>query len=194
MLPYSLPWAFRKHIISDDNYITNLLEPFSNSDTMQSNTAQCHFTSTIPEILDWKHPYNENNDTKLVLAKLASSKFVEENTANLERVSLAYRLTLRESRIHIVNKKLVLFKSILANYRHVILIIVPTSLRRKIFSHYHAGPIGGHMGDMRRYIEYGYNSSGLSYGRISKNGYTNVDIAWRIMCGTIDDKSCFSHG
>ena len=49
-------------------------------------------------------------------------------------------------------------------------------------------------GNIGHYIEYGYDSSGPSYGRISMNGYTNVDIAWRIMCGIINDKSCISHG
>ena len=45
-----------------------------------------------------------------------------------------------------MNKKLVFSKPILANHRHVMLIIVPTLLRHKTFSHFRAGPTGGHMG------------------------------------------------
>ena len=58
-------------------------------------------------------------------------------------------VTVRENRIQIVNKKLVFFKHILANKRHIMLIIVPTPLHRKICSHYHAGPSGGHMGEYK---------------------------------------------
>ena len=56
---------------------------------------------------------------------------------------------MKDNTIQIVNKKLVPFKSILANHRHVLLIIVPISLRRKLFSHYHAGPSSGHMGEYK---------------------------------------------
>ena len=56
-----------------------------------------------------------------------------------------YCLPLKEKRIQIVNKKLVLFMPILANHRHVMLIVVLISLRRKLFSHYHAGSTCGHM-------------------------------------------------
>lgn len=48
-----------------------------------------------------------------------------------------------------VNKKLALFKPILANHRHVMLIVVPISLRRKLFSHYHTVPSSGHMGECK---------------------------------------------
>ena len=44
-----------------------------------------------------------------------------------------------------VNKKFMLFKQILANQRHIILIIVPISLRLKFLSHYHASPSDGHI-------------------------------------------------
>ena len=45
--------------------------------------------------------------------------------------------------------KHILYKSIFKNVKYVGLIIVPLSLRRLIFSHYHAGPSGGHMGQYK---------------------------------------------
>ena len=36
-----------------------------------------------------------------------------------------------------------LFKPILANHWHVMFIVVPISLRRKVFSHHHVGPSSG---------------------------------------------------
>ena len=43
-----------------------------------------------------------------------------------------------------------LFKPILANHRHDMLIIVPISLRRKIFSHYHTCPSSGHIRELKK--------------------------------------------
>ena len=74
VLPYSIPRTFRNSSMGDDHYITNLLEPFTNSNTTQCNTSQCYFTSTTPESLDWTNAYKEDNDTKFVLSKLLDSK------------------------------------------------------------------------------------------------------------------------
>jgi len=51
--------------------------------------------------------------------------------------------------INIVNDKLEYFKPILMNMKYVTLIIVPENLRKPIFSHYHAGPSAGHMGEYK---------------------------------------------
>ena len=74
LLPHSIPWTFRNNIMRDDNYITNLLEPFSNSDTQQCDTSQCYFTSTTPESLDWTNVYNDDMDTRFISFKLLDSQ------------------------------------------------------------------------------------------------------------------------
>ena len=81
--------------------------------------------------------------------KLLHSEYIEWKEENLDAINSAYRLPLREDRIQIINKKLVLCKPILAYHRYIILIIIPTSLRREICSHLHAGPIGGRMGEYK---------------------------------------------
>ena len=67
----------------------------------------------------------------------------------MKPMSTVYKTALKYGRIHIPNKKLVLYKPILVNNIFVALIIVPTYLRQKIFSHFHAGPNGGHMGEYK---------------------------------------------
>ena len=51
--------------------------------------------------------------------------------------------------MHIVNKKLCLFKPILVNHRYVMLIILLFTLRLQFFIHYHAGSSGDHMGEYK---------------------------------------------
>ena len=48
-----------------------------------------------------------------------------------------------------MRSKFVYFKPILTNTKYIGLIIVPLGLRRSLFSHYHAGPTGGHMGEYK---------------------------------------------
>ena len=131
----------------DDNYTSNLLESFTNGDTVQCDTVQCYFNVTPPEMLDWKTAYNTDKDTIFIMSKLVSSEKIDWKNEDLTPINRAYRSPLQDNRIQIVNKKLVLFKPILANHRHVMLIIVPSPIRRQLFSHYHAGPTCGHMGE-----------------------------------------------
>ena len=145
VLPHSIPWTFRNSIIRDNNYITNLLEPFSNSDTRQCNISQRYFISITPESLDWTSAYKEDINTRFITSKLLDSQYVAWNDRNLSKVNSAYQLPLKDNTIQVMNKNLVLLKPILANHRHDMLVIVSISLRRKMCSHYHSGPSGGHM-------------------------------------------------
>ena len=53
------------------------------------------------------------------------------------------------NRVQLLHGKLVQYKPIFKDVKYVGLIIVPLSLRRVIFSHFHAGPTGGHMGEYK---------------------------------------------
>ena len=132
-------------MILDDNYMTTLLEAFTNSDTTQCATYQCYLNQTTPETSNWKNTYDNDLDTTLILSKLLDSEHTNWSDEDLAKVNSVYQLSLRDNRIQVMNKTLVLFKPILTNQWHVMIIIVRTSLRWKFFIHYHAGPSGGHM-------------------------------------------------
>ena len=65
----------------------------------------------------------------------------------LATVETIYQQHLREQQIMLHDGKLIILKLIFQHVRFISLIIVPTSFRIQIFSHYHAGPTGGHMGE-----------------------------------------------
>ena len=134
-------------MMCDDNYITTLIELFSNSDTQQCDIFQYYFISTTPESLEWTSAYNDDINTRFITSKLLDSQQVAWNDKDLSKVNLACRFPLKDNTIQIVNRKLVLLKLILAYHCNAMLIIVPISLRLKLFSHYHTGPSGGHMGE-----------------------------------------------
>ena len=64
-------------------------------------------------------------------------------------VHMGYHLPLRKILMHILGGKLVLSKPVDMNSKYITLLVVPLLLRRKLFSHYHAGPSGGHMGEYK---------------------------------------------
>ena len=103
IVPHSIPWNFRNSMMRDNTYITNLLEPLSNSDTQQCDTSQCYFTSTTPELLDWTNTYNDDIDTIFITSKLLDSQQVTWNDKELSKINSVYHVPLKDNIIQIVN-------------------------------------------------------------------------------------------
>jgi hypothetical protein len=64
---------------------------------------------------------------------------------DLSQVHSAYRDYIRQELIAVVDQRLVVFQPVQNNTERLMLIVVPRSLLRDIFSAYHATPIAGHM-------------------------------------------------
>ena len=67
--------------------------------------------------------------------------------AILSAIDSKYHLHLKIGYLKLYNDRLVYFKPILVESRYISLLVVPTGLQQQSFSHYHAGPSGGHMGE-----------------------------------------------
>ena len=87
-----------------------------------------------------------NNDTDIILKNIQKSKNVKWTEGYLKAIRSGYKTALKEGRIKILNRKLVLYKSILENHRYISLTVFPQSLRRIASIHVHAGPSGGRIG------------------------------------------------
>ena len=66
--------------------------------------------------------------------------------AILSIINPKYRSRLLSNMIQLLHDKPVLYKPIFKDVTYIGLIITPVSLPCAIFSHFHAGPTGGHMG------------------------------------------------
>ena len=137
-------------MMCDDNYVTNLFEHFSNSNTQYCDTFQCYFTSTTLNSLDWISAYNNDINTRFITSKLLDSHQVDWNDKDLFKVNSMYRSPLKNNTIQVVNTNLVISKPILTKHWYVMLIIVSISLRYMFFSHYHADRSGDHMGEYKK--------------------------------------------
>jgi hypothetical protein len=98
----------------------------------------------VPSPLNWLSAYHQDPDTKLLFDRLSSSSPFTK--PDLSAVHSAYCDYIRRDRISIVEGKLVVFQPVQNNQEMLMLIVVPLSLRRDIFSAYHASPSAGHMG------------------------------------------------
>ena len=98
----------------------------------------------VPSPLNWLAAYDQDADTKLMLQRL--TKNTPFSTADTNSLHPSYRDYIRRDRLSLVEGKLVVFQPVQNNTEMLMLIIVPISLRRDIFSAYHATPSAGHMG------------------------------------------------
>jgi hypothetical protein len=150
LLPFSLPWTFRSEFLNDVSPVSTIMDDFMFSDSTHSNAAQCFFSKASTETFDWEQAYLEDPETVTVMQLLLNChdkpSFTDEQ---LQTVSVSYKTALKDNRIQLVNGKLVLYKPFQMNTRCVALVIVPASLRKKVFSHFHAGPSAGHMGEYK---------------------------------------------
>ena len=149
-LPCSIPLEFRRWFMESESICHALIDPFTFGEDAHVNGIQCFFTeSKPPASLEWEASYRADEDTAKIRCMLEKTKPDDIKEEDIKTVNMSYRDHLRKGRIQNLNGRLVLMKPILMNTKHVALIIVPQELRRKIFSHFHAGPSGGHMGEYK---------------------------------------------
>ena len=152
LLPSCIPSKFRQHYMESTTICSSLLDPFIFSEDGHLISAQCFFTESNPTpTLKWDQAYQEDVETKTLLAlvRQQSQSSASLSPKEIQQVNMCYREHLKNERIHLIEERLVLFKPVVMGARHISLIIVPNSLRKKLFSHYHAGPSGGHMGEYK---------------------------------------------
>ena len=90
-----------------------------------------------------------DTSTKVILLALNKHDTPVWSKEDLASINSDYHPYLLIQHVGLLHGKLMYYKTIFRDCRHIALIIVPTSLRRSIFSHHHAGPSGGHMGEYK---------------------------------------------
>ena len=142
--PFKLGSHFISHLI--DIHLFASIDA-ANSPTEFVTRSLVSTTSSsrpIPTQLDWLSAYRDDPDTTLLLDRLSSNTPISKH--DLLSIHSAYRDYIRQDRLSLLDGKLVVFQPVQNNQELLMLIIVPLSLRRDIFSAYHASPSTGHMG------------------------------------------------
>ena len=150
LLPASLPLEFTSCIASSELRLGRVYDAQVIAEDDYSHCARCCLISKAPStVFDWSAAYHDDADTRKILAalKVSNKKCIPDKV--ITSVSMGYRHHLRNNLIQMLGDKLILLKPINMGDKYMSLIVTPDSIRRKIFSHYHAGPSGGHMGEYK---------------------------------------------
>ena len=149
LLPFSLPWIFRFYTLECNLRNCNNRNYFMLGNSTQYYTAKCYFTTTTPHILDLEAAYRYDLDTKTISQESKKKKYTNWIVENMKPISAGLKTALKDGTIQVLNKNMVVYKSILAKNTFFAIIIVTTALRQKIFSHFHARLNKGHMGEYK---------------------------------------------
>jgi hypothetical protein len=99
-------------------------------------------TSGMPTQDERAQAYVNDPDFKFMMTHLSG----EWSAAKVKKVHACYRQPLLQGYIDMVNTRLCITHLVDGHTHLLLLVIVPTSLRRLMFTAYHASPVCGHMG------------------------------------------------
>ena len=151
-ISHCIPLQLRAASLTMDNPAHfSFADVLLSSDDTHTDVFQCLTISTkpAPHTVDWTQAYNADPTSQFMISLAQSKTKLTPQDTQLKQVPSCFRQALVARHIQFLQGKLVLFKSILANTKYVGLIIVPPTLRKSLFSHYHAGPSGGHVGEYK---------------------------------------------
>jgi len=151
LLAGGMPYRIRHASLNPDQQSDSIEDNIVEGEDEQVFAVQCYHTSKTPEdqVLDWNTAYQKDPDKRALMTILTQYKAYEIPSTAISTAPGEFKSMLAKGLIAIVNDKLVYFKPILMNMKYVTLLIVPETLRKPIFSHYHAGPSAGHMDEYK---------------------------------------------
>jgi hypothetical protein len=132
-----------------DSIVDVLFHSLDRCDTDRADTVSVllqHATRPAAP-LDWAAAYASDPDTHLIFQSVLEGTKWDQGLLN--RVSSTYRPFLRDSRMSVTDGKLVALQPVSNRSQVIALIVVPLSLRRHVFSAYHASPVAGHMKEFK---------------------------------------------
>ena len=101
--------------------------------------------SSLHTLLDCHDAYKDDVDKFSIIQALLIHKPNEIPDDVTTTINKEYKQHLSKSHVIIVGNKLMLYKPVEMSSKYIGLIITPTPLRRPLFSHFYAGPSGGHI-------------------------------------------------
>jgi len=122
-----MPYKLRYSSLNLDHQSNSIKDNFVEGQGEQVFAVQCYHYSkkTDDGILNWTDAYQEDNTTQSLTSVLTHHKAHGIPPATISTAPMEYKTMLAKGLIAIINAKLVYFKPILMNMKHVTLLIVP---------------------------------------------------------------------
>jgi hypothetical protein len=149
LLPFSSP------VYSFIHYFNHRISTLINDcllygDDVHNDCAKCFVIQPVPTTNDWEHAYLSDPNLSTIFQEIQINSQTSTWASTLiKSVPPFYQDMLLQNHICLNNKRLVYMKPISLTNKSLSLIIVPASMRRTIFEHYHGSPSGAHMGEYK---------------------------------------------
>lgn len=107
----------------------------------------CLIAQPLPTKDDWTRGYYHDKDTRAIITRLvdADLKGRRWEKKELEQLNPAYCQPLRDGLIVFIRNRLCYIQPMQTHRQAISLIILPVSMRHKLFEAYHATAVAGHM-------------------------------------------------
>ena len=109
--------------------------------------SHCFTVQPAPTNSTWKSAYAADNDTAQIMSSILQSEPLSATA--LQKLNVSYKYGIVHNLFQMLDDKLVYYKKTLTLSSCILRIVVPSSLRRDLFSAYHVSPAGGHMGEYK---------------------------------------------
>lgn len=144
-IPCQLRRSHLKHIIKRSGLFENSIYNEPNNSLVST-----YLVLNQPSPTDWTTAYENDPCTSAIMNLLISKTDTTTLVpADIPQINPCYHQYLKLNAIYMKNNRLILRKDISIMQRALELIIVPKSLQRTIFLHFHSSPSGGHSGEYR---------------------------------------------
>jgi len=107
LISFSTPFRLKASVMNSAQKVSSLEDMFVYGEDEQAATVQCyHVTSaTKPtESLDWKHEYEEDIDTSIIMDALVSHKPQCIPTKIIQSIKAPYRALMKAGLVNLINK------------------------------------------------------------------------------------------
>ena len=150
LLPGYLPYELTKYAAQAVERTNNIYDTMLYVSNEQTIAATWCLHSTSPStLLDWPTAYTAEKDSSIIIKVLRKYKTTYIPLDIINSIHTSYMPSIKKGNIVLLGDKLLLFKAMNMDSKIISFIIVPTSLRRTLFDHYHGGPSGGHVGEYK---------------------------------------------
>ena len=157
-------------------FLSDTVPPTIPLPTHLQRISNCFTLQPLPAQHNWEEAYQKYSETKLFLDHPSINAPLDKST--IRTLPAAYRTAIARNHVGLLSGRLVYYEQFYFAYKNICRIVVPLSLRRKIFVLMHVSPIAGHMGEYKTYTVFVFVFFDLECVPISKNGSNNVPIVY----------------
>ena len=145
MVLHTLSFRVSNHIAN--KFLSNIIPPAIHPPPHIQYISNCFTLQPLPAKNTWEIAYQQDSDTKNVFDHFTLNDPLDQST--ILNLPEAYRKVLSRNQLELLGDGLVYYGQLSFANKHICRIVVPLSLRHKIFNRIHDTPVAEHMDEYK---------------------------------------------